>query len=188
MQTPLPLIAPQPSFPGLYRATVAAVDDSTHRGRIKVNVPAVFDLTSPDAAVWATPCQPWGHMFVPEVGDKVWVAFEDGDPTAPVWLGQWYPSGAAPADAAVTPPVKRLIVSKSGHEILLDDTAGSEKIVIHSKNAGQKIVLDDTAGDEKVVISDKGGSSIELASTGITIQSPGKPIVLKGASVDVQAA
>ena len=187
MELPLHLLATQPRFPGLYRGAVVDVDDSTHRGRIQVTVPAVFDLTTPAAAVWAMPCFPWGHVFVPEVGDKVWVAFEDGDPATPVWLGQWYATGGMPATAAVSPPLKRLIVSKSGHEIVLDDTAGSEKIVIHSKTATQKIVLDETPGGEKVVISDKGGCSIELSATGITIQAPGKPIVLKGLSVDVQA-
>ena len=159
MELPLHLAARQPVFPGLYRGAVADVDDTTHRGRIKVTVPSVFDRTTPDAAVWAMPCFPWGHVFVPEVGNKVWVAFEDGDPA---------------------------IASKSGHEILLDDTAGAEKIVIHSKTAAQKIVLDEAPGAEKVTISDKSGCSIELSSTGITIQAPGKAIVLKGASVDVQ--
>ena len=129
---------------------------------------------------------PWGHFFVPEVGDKVWVAFEDGDPSTPVWLGAWYPSGGTPADAAVSPPVKRLIRSKSGHQIMLDDAAGAEKVLIQSKRAHQ-IKLDDTAGAEKIVLTDKGGCSIELAAAGITIQAPGKAIVLKAASVDVQA-
>jgi uncharacterized protein involved in type VI secretion and phage assembly len=187
MVLPLHLISSQPSFPGLYRGAVADVDDPTHRGRIKVTVPAVFDQTTPDAAVWAMACFPWGHVFVPEVGDKVWVAFEDGDPTTPVWLGQWHPSDGVPASAAVSPPVKRLISSKSGHEILLDDSTGAEKIVIHSKTAAQKIVLDETSGAEKIVISDKGGCSIELAAGGITIKAPGKAITLIGASVDVQA-
>jgi len=184
---PLTTVAPQARFPGLYAAGVSDADDPMHAGRVKVTVPAVFDQTSPDASVWARPCFPWGHVFIPEVGDKVWVAFENGDPTAPVWLGQWYPADAMPAAAAVSPPVKRLIHSKSGHEILLDDTPGAEKVVIHSKSAAQQIVLDETPGTEKVTISDKGGCSIELAATGITIAAPGKPIVLKGASVDVQA-
>lgn len=162
-----------PRFHGVYRGTVTANDDSTHRGRVQVNVPAVFDLATPDAAVWATPCFPWGHFFVPQVGDRVWVAFEDGDPGAPIWLGAWYARGAAPSDAQVSPPLKRLIHSSSGHEVLLDDTQGSAK----------------------VVISDAGGSTITLDHTGVTIQSPvgitlkapGKPIVIQAASVDVQS-
>jgi uncharacterized protein involved in type VI secretion and phage assembly len=171
-----------PRFPGVYRGSVTANDDSTHRGRVQVNVPAVFDLATPDAAVWATPCFPWGHFFVPQVGDKVWVAFEDGDPAAPIWLGTWYARGTAPSDAQASPPLKRLIRSSSGHEVLLDDTQGSAKVVI-SDAGGSTVTLDQTG----ITVRDAGGSSIQLAAAGITLKAPGKAIVLQAASVDVQA-
>ena len=162
-----------PRFHGVYRGTVAANDDPMQRGRVQVNVPAVFDLATPDAAVWAMPCFPWGHFFVPQAGDRVWVAFEDGDPGAPLWLGAWYPRDAVPFDAQASPPLRRLIRSSSGHEVLLDDTQGAQK----------------------VVVSDAGGSTITLDQNGITIQSttaitlkaPGNPIVIQAASVDVRA-
>src|SRR5262245_18722840 len=92
------------TFPGLYVGRVEKVEDL---GRVQVSVPAIFDQTTPEAFVWARPCFPYGHFFVPEVGDKVLVAFEPGEPTAPVWFGIWYPSGAVPAEANVSPPVKR---------------------------------------------------------------------------------
>lgn len=172
---------PAPSFPGLYAGTVAANGDPTHRARIQVTVPSVFDGEDADAAVWARPCLPWGHFFVPEVGDRVWVAFEGGDPSAPVWLGSWLPQDSAPDHARVDPPVRRLVRSASGHQVLFDDTAGSER----------------------VVVSDKTGSTIELttsavlvhAAQNLTIEAPGKSItiqaasiVLKASSVDVQSA
>lgn len=164
-------VAP-PRFPGVHAAIVKDVSDPDNLGRIQVAVPAVFGDDSPETTSWARPCFPWGHFFVPEVGDHVWVAFEGGDPTAPVWLGEWYASGAAPADAAVSPPAVRLVVTKSGHEILLDDTQGSER----------------------VLLKDKSGSSIELKSDGVhitsaadlTIQASGT-ITLKATSVDVQS-
>ena len=102
MEHPHLLSAP-PRFAGLYRGSVVDNDDTTHRGRIKVTVPAVFEQITPDAAVWAVPCFPYGHVYLPEVGDKVWVAFEDGDPATPVWLG----SGSRPAGCRRMPPSRR---------------------------------------------------------------------------------
>lgn len=174
MTEPLrPLPETIPTFPGVYAARVLGVDDTRNVGRIKVAVPAVFGGDGVETAVWARPCFPWGHFFAPEVDDAVWVAFEHGDPMAPVWLGAWYADGAAPSTAAVSPPVKRLIRSASGHEILLDDTDGAEQVVVR----------------------DKTGSSIELRTDGVllhcaqdlTIEAPGKTIVLRASSVDVQS-
>ena len=163
-----------PRFHGLYRGTVTANDDPTSRGRVQVNVPAVFDLATPDGAVWAMPCFPWGHFFVPQVGDRVWVAFEAGDPSAPVWLGAWYARGSTPSDAQVSPPLRRLIRSSSGHEVLLDDTQGAEKVVVSDAH-GSKVTLD------------QAGVTIE-STTAITLKAAGMPIVIQAASVDVQAA
>jgi uncharacterized protein involved in type VI secretion and phage assembly len=159
------------SFPGLYVGEVVKVEDL---GRIQVVVPAIFDQTTPEAYVRARPCFPYGHFFVPEVGDKVWVAFEHGQPEAPVWLGIWYPDGKVPAEANVSPPVKRVIRSAAGHVVILDDTAGSEKLIL----------------------KDKSGNSIELSGSGVlikcaqnlTIDASGKDIVIKANSVDIQQA
>ena len=161
------------SFPGLYVGKVVDVSDPWEVGRVKVVVPTVFDSDGPEAAVWARPCFPWGHFFAPNSDDLVWVAFENADPSVPVWLGVWFADGAAPAEAGSNPPLKRVITSPAGHTILLDDTEGSEQ----------------------VVVTDKTGNMVELKPSGmhvyakgpLTIEAPGKAITLKGASVDVQA-
>lgn len=71
-------------FYGLYSGTVTDVEGPNGVGRISVNVPSVFDEDSPYFTVWARPCLPYGHFFIPEVGDQVWIAFEHGDPSSPV--------------------------------------------------------------------------------------------------------
>jgi uncharacterized protein involved in type VI secretion and phage assembly len=174
-----PLPHPAPVLPGLYSGLVHDRDDPEHAARIQVVVPAVFDGDGAEAAVWARPCLPYGHVFVPELGDRVWVAFEGGDPTAPVWLGTWYPADSLPESARVTPPVRRVVRTSSGHEVLIDDAAGGERILV----------------------TDAGGSTIELSSAGVTVTASadlvlkgagtvtveGAAIVLKAPSVDVRS-
>jgi uncharacterized protein involved in type VI secretion and phage assembly len=136
-------------------------------------VPSVFGSDQADFAAWARPCFPYGHFFVPEIDDNVWVAFENGEPSAPVWLGIWYAAGAVPPDGAVSPPVKRVVQTASGHRILLDDTDGSEQVVVEDKT-GNRIELTPDA----LVIHSAGD---------LTIEAPGKSIVIKASSVDVQS-
>ncbi len=70
---------------GLYRAVVLDNADPLVQRRLLVRVPGV----SGDESVWAAACLPVpGVKEVPAVGDEVWIAFESGDPSRPIWLGQ----------------------------------------------------------------------------------------------------
>jgi phage gp45-like len=159
----------QARFPGLYDGVVTDVDDPLKVGRVKVRVPSIF--TEQDT--WARPCFTYGHFFVPDLGDHVWVAFEGGDASAPIWLGVWYPSGAAPAPASdAAPPVQRVV-----------QTAG-----------GQLLVLDDSDGKQRIRLQDTTGNYIELSTEAVTIHAekpvtidaPGQAITVHAASFDVQ--
>ena len=68
---------------GLYRGTVVDTEDPDNRKRLKVRIPAVFG----EETTWSLPCIPPGLKQMPKVGDAVWVAFEAGDPSYPVWMG-----------------------------------------------------------------------------------------------------
>jgi uncharacterized protein involved in type VI secretion and phage assembly len=138
---------------GKYRGTVTEVDASTLR--IKAKVPAVLGK---QATGWCMPCVPYagdsvGFAFLPEVGSGVWIEFEAGDVSYPVWTGCYWRSDEQPSDAA---PAVKAIVTKAGHKILLDDDAGSITISDSNEN---KITMDSSGltlerGSQKVVISD----------------------------------
>ena len=66
---------------GLYRGLVVDRDDPEQRCRLKVHVPTT------GVEAWAEACLPFAIFTVPEVGDMVWLANEDGDPRYPVWIG-----------------------------------------------------------------------------------------------------
>src|SRR5438093_1586430 len=101
-------------FYGKYSGEVTDNHDDDFFGRIKVKVPSVFGA---DVEVRARPCFPYGHFFVPPVGAKVWVEFEAGNTSYPLWVGTWYPQGKTPQPAAMAPPDNRVIQTASGHTI-----------------------------------------------------------------------
>ena len=81
--------APAPSAPGnqcvgLYRGVVTNDLDPQGLMRIEVLVPAVL---GPRQSVWALPCLPPGCGTVPPIGAPVWIQFEAGDASRPVWMG-----------------------------------------------------------------------------------------------------
>lgn len=52
--------------------------------RVKIRVSSVLGSLEPN---WAESCTPPGIGSVPDVGTSVWVEFEGGDPSYPVWMG-----------------------------------------------------------------------------------------------------
>jgi uncharacterized protein involved in type VI secretion and phage assembly len=132
---------------------VSNVADPDSLGRVKVKYPWLKDDSeSPWARVvsfMAGPSQ--GAVFRPDTGHEVLVLFDHGDMRFPYVVGAlWNGRDAMPSErGADTDNAIRLIKSKSGHKILIDDTTGQEK----------------------VTIEDKAGNSIELSSSGIVIDS-----------------
>jgi phage baseplate assembly protein gpV len=104
-----------------------------------------------------------GMHFFPEVGDEVVVAFEAGDTNLPVVIGAvWNRDSPPPSQAAESESNDhRTIVSRSGHELTFDDSAGAEKVLVKSKS-GHQLVLDDHPGTGKIEIRTANGASLVL--------------------------
>ncbi len=174
------------SFPGLYVGQVEVVenDDDEYPGSIKVSIPSIFGQSEGDeSAVWARPCFPYGHFFVPEVGDKVWLAFENGNSQSPVWLGVWYPAGKIPTKADSASPKKRVIQTATNNSIILNDADGEESVKILDEN-GNEILLN---GDG-ITIQMGSGAKIEMTDSGITIESGAKiEITSSGITIDAKS-
>lgn len=146
-------------FYGKYRGTVVDHDDPTGRARLKVRVPAVMAGT----AVWALPCVPlagdgMGSYLIPEVGAGVWVEFEAGNPSVPIWSGCFWGDDQTPTDNEGTDasPTLKVIRSKQGLMVTMNDT------------------------DQVITVSDQNGSNvvtIEVQSGKITVKGATKAIV-----------
>jgi len=70
---------------GTYRGTVYSTRDPLNKRRLRVTVPQVLGSAPTE---WAWPVDSSGaHQHVPAVGQGVWVTFEGGDPSFPLWTG-----------------------------------------------------------------------------------------------------
>lgn len=138
----------------------------SHRGQVKVKVPGILEET-PDGGshqpieVLAAPAFLPGYFFVPENEAPVWVEFIAGDINYPIWTGVWYPDDAAPKAVDAGQP------TQAGSAPTLD-----QKVI--RTRSGQVIQLDDTDGGEQLVIKDeKNGNTVTLSSAGVTIWATG---------------
>ncbi|WP_343745185.1 contractile injection system protein, VgrG/Pvc8 family [Chitinophaga sp.] len=84
-----------------------------------------------------------GFYFIPEVGEEVWVDFENGNAEAPYAIAAAY-NGNAKTGYGDAQNNLKVIKTRSGHTIRLDDTTGQESITILDK--GGNIVVLDTNG------------------------------------------
>ena len=154
-------------IPGVVIGLVTHNNDPDGVGRIRVKFPWWSDDNESPWIPIATPMtgNGRGFMYLPEIDDEVLVAFEHGDFHRPIVIGFLWngidkpplnPSDAVSGDGKVN---KRIIKSRSGHIILLDDTAGDETISIIDKTGNNKIVLH--APDNSMQIKVMGDLTIE---------------------------
>lgn len=178
---------------GVAVGIVSDNQDPDGLGRIKVNFPWLGDDTESDWVKIATfmAGDQFGGFFLPEVGDEVLVAFEQGDINYPYVIGSlWNSEDRPPETNADGNNNVRKIKSRSGHEITFtdDDAQQQEKLAIQT-NAGHKIILDDTSGQEKIEIQDKtGGNSIVIdsAQNSITLESA-VTLKLKAQTIEIES-
>ena len=106
-------------FYGKYRGTVTKVETDP-LPRIKARVPSVL---GDQETGWCVPCVPYagdkaGIAFMPEEGAGVWIEFEGGDISFPIWVGGYWHPGELPKRVA---PEVKVIQTKGNQQLILDD-------------------------------------------------------------------
>jgi phage protein D/phage baseplate assembly protein gpV len=169
---------------GVVSAQVTNIDDPDDLGRVKVKYPGLG--SNPEIeSFWVRIAAPMagpqrGFMCLPEVNDEVLVAFEHGDVSRPYIVGALWSSTDKPprpkSEAIAQGKVnQRVMKTRAGHLIVLDDKQGEEQISVTSKS-GHTVILDDKSGSEKITIKDKTGNNsmvIDSASNSLTIKVNG---------------
>jgi phage protein D/phage baseplate assembly protein gpV len=157
--------------------------DVENMGRVKVKLPWLGDTIESDWIRILTPHGGNGRGFfwLPEVGDEVLVAFEHGDANRPFVIGSLWNGVDKPplsADVAVGPDGhvnKRIIKSRSGHTITLDDTTGEERISVIDKSGNNVITIETTTN--KITISAQGDLELKAQAN----------VKVTGAQISIQA-
>jgi len=124
-------------FYGKYRGIVADNSDPLNLGRLQALVP---EILGESRTGWALPCAPYagtgaGQYTIPPVGAGVWIEFEAGNVSRPVWAGCWWSTAETPIDENGAPaqPSTKILRTDFGLILAMDDTA-------------QTITLSDAAG------------------------------------------
>ncbi|HEY8285700.1 MAG TPA: VgrG-related protein [Chloroflexota bacterium] len=163
-------------------------DPDKKQGRVKVKLPYIVGASAESGGIvtdWARMVVPGGGAtrgmyYLPEVNDEVLVAFEQGDINRPYILGGlWNGTDAPPKGndkvATAAGVNQRIIQSRTGHIITLDDTDAKQMITIVTQG-GHKLTMDDTSGSPNITILDSSGNNkivIDTTSNKITVTAQG---------------
>lgn len=112
-------------FYGKYRGLVTVNVDPLNLGRIRAMVPEVLGETP---SSWAVPCAPYagpgsGLFAIPPPGAGVWIEFEAGDVSRPIWSGAWWGTAEVPVNHRGIPsvPTTKILRSELGLQASFDD-------------------------------------------------------------------
>ena len=104
-----------------------------------------------------------GFYFIPEIGEEVWVDFEDQNAERPFVIGANY----------------------NGKEFSKYHTSGNDKKVIHTRS-GTKIILDDAEGS--IFIEDPSGNTYLMDGQGnINVSAPKDITFEAGGDINLRA-
>jgi phage protein D/phage baseplate assembly protein gpV len=153
---------------------VTSVDDPDGRGRVRVHLPTYGGLETDWLGVATPGAGPdRGLVALPDVGDRVLVLFPHEDAALGIVLGGLYGAGGPPDPGVADAATRRFSLGTAG---------------------GQRVVLDDEHGVLR--LSDVTGSTLELspdrvllhAARDLTIEAPGRAVVVRAKTVDFEQA
>jgi uncharacterized protein involved in type VI secretion and phage assembly len=181
---------------GVVIGIVSNINDPNKLGRVKVKFPWLSDK---DESYWARIATPMagsqrGIYFLPEINDEVLVVFEHGDVGFPYILGAlWNVNDVPPTEAKQDGKNNiRLIKSRSGHVISLDDTQGQETINIIDKSKKNSIKIETKTNtitittDKDITLSAPKGV-IKLDAKKIEINSQNTTDITAKAGMNIEA-
>lgn len=155
---------------GKYRGNVINNIDPMFKGRIMCQVPDVLGATP---SGWAMPCFPFtgvqmGAVALPAVGAGVWIEFEGGDPSKPIWVGGFYGTSAeVPALANAAPPgVSNVVIQTLGQNtLMLSDVPGPSGGVMLKTTTGATLTMNDTG----ITFNNGKGAVIAMVGNVVTV-------------------
>lgn len=181
---------PRLRIEGLVIGIVTDNNDPDNLGRVKVKFPTLSDQESHWARVVSAGAgKDRGIEFLPEVNDEVLVGFEAGDMRAAYVIGGlWNGKDGLPKKTREIVKggkvEQRVVKSRSGHVITLDDSDSDPSITIEDKS-GNIIKLDSKKNE--LTIKVKGDGTIS-ADGNLTIEAKGKVDIKSQQAMAIEGA
>jgi len=174
---------------------------TTEVGLIKVRFPWMDDS---EGTWWCQVMQPWagnkwGAMFLPRVGQPVWVDFEQGDPRHPVILGGAYdgvdmPPWPLPDCKNISGFRSRSTEGGGEHDsnvLTFDDTNGSEVFYMRAqKDMAVRVENNDdlkVLNNQTITITNNRTEVVSQGNDNITIQQGNRNITISMGSQTTEA-
>lgn len=176
---------------GKYRGIVVDNMDRTGQGRLWCEVPALPAMR----LNWAVPCVPYagpreGLHAIPPIGANVWIEFEGGNPSHPIWTGCYWDLAEAPVPPAKLAVDSALVktLTSAGCTLQMDDTPEAGGITLKASAPAVPIPvtltmsatgLEITVGASTLTMSAEAGitlkvgtSVVKVEATGVSAQGP----------------
>lgn len=177
------MILKSDKYTGIYRAIVVSNKDPLELGRIQVRIPFLHGAPTQgsfisDAALpYAIPCFPFashdaGVFLLPETNSMVFIIFEDGDTSKPVYMGQMYSKGSnTPTNLSYTDSG---MYSSTGDRLKKANTddipSGAynkgifKRFILFKSPKGSTIQVNDNDEQESLEFYDRAGQSFVMHS------------------------
>lgn len=196
------LMQQQDKIYGVVTGIVRDIKDPKNLGRVKVNFPWLAEeadeVITPEGqdedkahSYWARIATLMagngrGTWFIPEVGDEVLVAFEHGVLDRPFIVGMLWNQDDAPPEQMDGEGKNdlRVIHSRSGHKIVVNDSDDEPSILIVDKTGDNSVLID--SANNAIEIKAAGNLSID-AEGDISITAKGKITIDAGQDLSAQA-
>lgn len=164
---------------GCHIGQVIDLVDPDNQGRVKISLPWSPDGDGQRYEAWARMATLFagnnrGSWFMPDVDDEVLLMFEGGDVRHPFIVGSLWNGRDAPPESASSQNHKKVIRSRNGVVITLDDQDGQESIKLETPG-GCSVHIQDGPG--AITVEDSNGNSVKLESSGITVTASAKVTV-----------
>jgi uncharacterized protein involved in type VI secretion and phage assembly len=173
---------------GVFPAVVIDNLDPDNLGRIKVRLPQMHTSGKRGYEAWARVAtlmagKNRGSWFIPDANDEVLVVFEAGDVTRPYVIGSMWNGTSSPPETMDTNNNKKLLRSRNGVKITIDDQSGQENFIVETPG-GQRVTLKDGPGSIEII--DSNGNSVKLETAGIMVNASGK-VTINASTVEISS-
>ncbi|MEP3331185.1 phage baseplate assembly protein V [Sedimentitalea sp.] len=177
-------------FYGVYPAIVTDLNDQQSQGRVRVKLPWASD-DGTGYEIWMRLATMFagadhGSWFLPHMGDEVLVAFASGNPRHGYIIGALWNGQDAPPEEMDSESKNEIqsLSTRSGVKVTLDDTLGSEQMILETPG-GQKMTLRDS--EAGIALEDSNGNTVTMEASGISVDASSK-VSISASQVEVSAS